>query len=473
MGETKTRDAASSRGAVAAGVRCMVQHPGIRQIGALHPWRRLNEKVKLSPNNCREFRVTWVIDHGGWLAAMAVLMLCSAFFSASEAALFYLNRRAKRAFETGNAAQRVAAGLLSDPDRLLTAVLFWNLAINMAYFSIVSIVGLQMASAAASLFSVIALMTMMFVSEMLPKSLGVLRPRLLSTVVAVPLAFSVRTVDPLIGVFRLTVLLTQRLLWPKFRPEPYLQINDLERAVQLSTTDAALLAQEQTVLQNIVSLSEIRADELMRPRTQFRSFRPPVAAADLNNELPRSGYVLVTEADNDEIAAAIPIAQLSELPDQHLEHYAEDIVYVPWCTPVADALEEMQLRDRRVAAVINEYGETIGVLTHEDILATIFASSPSRSSRLLKREPIHQVAPGVWNVTGITGLRRLARHFDLPTAASKSVTVGGVVQEQLERLPRKGDFCRWGPFQLEVLEASQRGPLLIQLTLAADAEAPT
>ncbi len=412
--------------------------------------------------------MSWLLETSPWLAAMAALMLCSGFFSASEAALFYLNRRAKRAFETGNRAQRIAAGLLSDPDRLLTAVLFWNLTINLAYFSIVSIVGIQMDSTSGGLFSAAALFALMFASEMVPKSLGVLSPRWLSTVVAAPLSLAVRIVNPLFGVFRLAVLLTQRLLWPQFQPEPYLEIGDLERAVELSTNDASLLAQEQSVLRNIVSLSEIRADELMRPRTQFRSFRPPVSTADLGSEVPQSGYVLITEPESDEVVAAIPLLKLSELPSQHLEHYAEDIAYVPWCMKVADVFELMRRIDRRVAVVVNEYGETIGVLTHEDILDTMFVVSPSRSSRLLSRDPIKEVSPGVWHVTGITGLRRLKRFFKLELPSSKSITVAGVVQEQLERLPQSGDSCLWGPFELKVIETARRGQMMVQLTLTRD-----
>ena len=79
----------------------------------------------------------------------------------------------------------------------------------------------------------------------------------------------------------MATLLSHRLLWPNFEPEPYLHIRDLERAVRLSGADAALVEQEQRVLESIVLLSDIRADELMRPRTQFVSYRPPVTLADL------------------------------------------------------------------------------------------------------------------------------------------------------------------------------------------------
>ena len=403
-----------------------------------------------------------------WLVAMGILILCSAFFSSSEAALFYLNRHQRRRLASGNRAQRMAARLLDEPDRLLSAVLFWNLVTNISYFTIASIVSIGLETAGhtteAGALAVGSLLGIIVLSEMLPKTLAVLRPRALATLVAVPLSVAVRALDRVMPVLRWVNLVSRRLVWPSFEPESYLRVGDLERAVELSTSNAALLEQEQTVLNRIVSFSEIRADELMRPRTQFLSFRPPVALADLGGRLPPSGYLLVTEPESDEVDGAIALRQLTEVPTAHLEEYAEPVVYVPWCTTMAEALETMQRGNRRVAAVVNEFGETIGILTFDDVLDTIFSPTGSRSQRLLRRVPIRQVAPGVWHVTGMTSLWRLVRYFQVERPESKSLTVAGVVQEALGRLPAVGDECRWGPFHFRVIDVTPGGQLLVELT---------
>ena len=421
----------------------------------------------------KEHCVQLVIEYAPWLTAMLALMFCSAFFSSSEAAFFYLRRADRRRLASGNRADRIAVELLGEPDRLLTAVLFWNLVVNLAYFTIASIVGLELEKTrptAAGVFTVGALLSMIVCSEMLPKTLAVLRPRALVRLAGIPMTAMVRVVEPVLPVFRTANLLSGRLLWPRFRAEPYLRVGDLERAVKLSISDAALLEQEQKVLQNIVLLSEIRVDELMRPRTQFLSFRPPVSLADLEGRMPPSGYMLVTEPDSDDVAAAITLRNLSSIPTGHLEDHAKAVVYVPWCTTVANALETMRRKGRRVAAVVNEFGETIGILTFDDILDTIFSYAASRSERLLQREPIRRVAPRTWHVTGMTSLRRLVRHFNVERPPCKSLTVAGVVQETLERLPRSGDQCRWGPFRLKVLDVSDRGQLLVELTIGDQRE---
>ncbi len=413
-----------------------------------------------------------------WLIAMAALTGCSAFFSASEAALFSLRLRDVEQLADGSSSQKMSAKLLEDPDRLLSAVLFWNLVINMVYFAIVSVVSINLekqpaiSRAIPALFAAASLLTIIFFSEMLPKSIGVLINRKLAGFFGAPLTIAVRVLDPFMPVLRFVNLLSRRMIWPGFKSEPYLEVSDLERAISLSTTDAELVEQEQAALRNIVLLSDIRVDEWMRPRSQFRTFRPPVALVDLNGEMTPSGYMLITERDSEEVESAIHLKELFDVPQDHLEHYAEPVIYVPWCATVADALQELQRRNRQVAAIVNEYGETCGILTFEDILDTVFSYSPSRSRRLLDQKPIHDLGPGMWLVAGVTPLRRLSRYIGLELPSSKNVTVGGVIQERLGKLAETDDVCDWGPFRMKVLEAPQRGHMLIELAVVSRGDKP-
>ena len=412
------------------------------------------------------------------LMTMGVLILASGFFSCSEAAFFSLDRRDRRKLDGGGASAKAALRLLDDPDRLLTAILFWNLLVNLAYFAIVSIISLRFdrggQPAIAAGLTAGALLTIIIFSEMLPKTVAVLMPRTLASLLAVPLAASVRILDPVIPVLRTANLLSRRLFCPGFEAESYLQVGDLERAVQFSTGNAALLQQEQQVLENIVLLSETRVEELMRPRRNCRVFRPPVCLSDLGGRMTPSGYLFVTEPDSEEVVGAIALKGLSRVPAENLERYAHAVAYVPWCTTVAEALDTLFRGACPVAAVINENGETIGVLSRDDILDTIFSPAGSRVERILARKPLRLVEAGRWHVNGMTSLRRLRRHFNVECPASKSVTVSGVVQEELGRLPEAGDQCVWGPFEFRVLEAPPRGTMLVELSLVptADEERP-
>ena len=271
------------------------------------------------------------------MITMVVLIGCSGFFSASEAALFYLQSSDRREMATGTVSERAAANLLDNPDRLLSAVLFWNLVINIAYFAISSICAIRieksesLGTSFAWGFALVTLLAIIFFSEMLPKTIAVLKPRELSTFVSIPLGVAVRMVDPLMPLLRSINLVSQRLVWPGFQQEPEIDVMDLERAIELSGNDEALIKQEQAVLQNIVQLSTIRVEEWMRPRTQFVSFQPPVQLADLKAEIPESGYLLVTEPNGGDIQRAVRLDNRFRIGKQDIDRFADPVLYLPWC----------------------------------------------------------------------------------------------------------------------------------------------
>ena len=122
-----------------------------------------------------------------WLVAMALLAAVSAFFSASEAALFLLRPVDRRRLASGNRSQRAAARLLEDPDRLLSSVLFWNLSVNVTYFTIASLASIQLGgeensgSSVGVVFGFTSLMVIIRISSPVrePGPLSVLRTRML------------------------------------------------------------------------------------------------------------------------------------------------------------------------------------------------------------------------------------------------------------------------------------------------------
>ncbi len=397
------------------------------------------------------------------IAAMAVLVGCSAFFSACEAALFSLRGSERRSLETGSRGDRVAAKLLRNPDRLLSSVLFWNLVVNIVYFAIATVVSLNWHNRTLSWsFAVGSLLVIIFFSEMLPKSIAVLQARSLVGKISIPLAAAIRFVDPIMPGLQTVNLLARRLIWPGLAEEPYLAIRDLERAIGVTSSSTELIEAEQTVLANVVKLSDLRVQEWMRPRTQLRAFRPPVAIDDLGTDLPPSGYVIVTEPDGDEIASAISLDDIAESEPEHLEKLSRPVVFVPWCASVSDALSEIHHHSADVAAVVNEFGETIGIITIEDVFDALL-TKPDRSERLLRRNPITQIDAVTWHIGSMMNLSRLAREFETELPSSRSVTLGGVVQETLESLPTVGDVCHWGPFEITVLDADNQGDMMLRV----------
>ena len=140
---------------------------------------------------------------------MLVLIGLSAFFSASEAALFSLRAIDRREMkESSRSTERLASVLLRTPDRLLTAVLFWNLTTNILYFTLADLTSLRLLhknngnNAIAVAIPFVSLLLIIFFSEMLPKSLAVLRARRISAWVSSPLSVAISMVDPIMPYLR-------------------------------------------------------------------------------------------------------------------------------------------------------------------------------------------------------------------------------------------------------------------------------
>lgn len=406
-----------------------------------------------------------------YLPGILVLLCFSAFFSGSEAAYFSLSLTQRRSLSKGNRTARIAHALLDRSERLLMGILFWNLAINVTYFSLVSRVALAFESpdsqnhSAAAVVTLLALVTIIIVGEFLPKSAAVLFPIRIVHTVAIPLAFAIRVLDGFLPTIKFVNEASRRILWPGLKPEAYLELADLNRAVELSTDDATLFEQESQVLRNIIQLGEIRVEEWMRPRTQYRTFKPPVTIEQLDGQRTPSGYMLVSDKTGRDIVAVIDLRMVRPQEAQSLQEHKQPLVIVPWCASVADAFEKLMQRNRRVAAVVNELGETVGILTREDIFEAILQIQSVESHREFAKGEIRRESDGVWIATGMAKLRKLERAIDRRISDTTNLTVGGIVQEHLHRIPEVGDECQVDGLLFQVIEAGMRGEVLVRVSM--------
>jgi len=403
---------------------------------------------------------------------MCVLVLASAFFSSSETALFSLTQDDIRRFRVGNSPQRIVAQLSRNPDRLLTAVLFWNLLINLSYFAISVVVSQRLVrdgqQVAAGAFGVFGMILIIVAGEVLPKSLAVVIPRKLSLLFSVPLALAVRVVDPVSLAFNRITRMARRSFWPHLKKEPFINADDLERAVDLTNLEEHVARHERQVLHNILDLSEIRVEEVMRPRGSYVAVDPPFQLAVVGHEAPPGDCVLLEEEGSEEINEALMLLQFAHLPEETLKQKTEPVLFVPWTASLAYTLQQMMGSFSHVASIVNEYGENIGIVTYDDIMDTVLSAEPSRARRVLNREPVLEVAPGKYHVEGMTTLRYLARklNFEYEPDSDGLLTVAGMLHEELEHLPQNGDECEWRGFRFRVIDASRRGYLRMMVSAA-------
>ena len=405
------------------------------------------------------------------MSAMACLLVGSGFFSASETALFFLSTDEVQAFQKSDRhSEHIVVALLKQPDRLLTAVLFWNLLINLTFFACGVVISGQLVEsghgAVAGVFGVLSLSLMIIFGEVVPKSGAVMFRQPLARLVSFPLAFAVQLFDPLSPTFETVTRAMRRVFWPDIKREQYLHPEDLEQAIENSASNKSVLRQERQVLHNILNLSGILVEEVMRPRGTYRAMRAPVHLTDLANAPVPADYLVILASEGDDVVGAVPLASFTVVAKKNLDEAAEDVIHVPWCAPVAQVLQRLEDSSLSLASVINEYGETIGVVTYEDIVDSILSAEPSRARRILQRDPVVSVGSDKWHVDGITSLRYLSRRLKIPfePEVDGQVTVVGVFHEKLQRIPELGDQCEWQGFQFTIIKMASRQRFRVLVT---------
>jgi CBS domain containing-hemolysin-like protein len=359
---------------------------------------------------------------------------------------------------------------LSDPDRVLTGILFWNLVVNLVFFAVSIVVSQRLIAAhlpsAAAVFGFGAIVVLLLFGEVVPKVVAAIWRRPLAPLVALPILALVRLLDPLLPVFQVLTSISRRTFLPHIHQEPFLSTEDLEDAVNVSDLSAEMILQEKEILHNILDLSEIRVEEVMRPRGSYVALSPPVRAADLGNKMPPADYVALVRPGSDDVEAAIALSSFSLISADRLDEAAADVVHVPWCATLATVLTTLREQVADVASVVNEYGETIGIVTYDDLLDTVLIPEPDRSVRFLNREPVIEVAPGCYHVEGITPLRHLCSKLGMEYEpdADELVTLAGLLHEKLEHIPAVGDESSWRGYHIRVIEVLKRGRLRAALT---------
>ena len=412
-------------------------------------------------NELIQLLISW-LPH---LLAMLLLTVASGFFSSSETAIFCLSPDELRDFRSGNRREQTVVGLLSDPDRLLTAILFWNLTINMSYFAVGVVLTQGFASSGhsgwAALFGLVSLIWIIVLGEVLPKSGAVAFRKLLATTFCIPLSFAVRALDPVMPLFSATTRGSRRLFWPGIYQEPDLTADDLEQAIDNSEATTEVIVQERQILHNTLDLGEITCELSMRPRGTYLTLPAPISLSDIRGSEVSTEFVAVSNTEATAIESIIPLASFSEIPESDLHLKAEEVIHVPWCADLAFTLQQLRDNYCRVASVVNEYGETIGIITHDDIIENVLFSQASRAERVLNRDPILKVAENRYHVDGMTSLRYLSRQLNAnyEPQADDAVTVAGLLQEHFERLPDLGDECCWCGLRIKVIEVTRRSRL--------------
>jgi CBS domain containing-hemolysin-like protein len=380
------------------------------------------------------------------IATIAVLLVVSAFFSGSEIAIFSLERHQLSALleveGDVDPRARLLQRLREDPHRLLVTILVGNNVVNIAMASIASVLlAATLSPGAAVVATTVGVSALVLIfGEITPKSYGVAHAERLALRVAGPIATVERLLFPLVFVFDAVSRGLNRITGGGSDIErPYVTREEIEALLKTGERVGAIAETEHEMVEGVFDLGSTTAREVMVPRVNLVAVDVETPLAEIvevcaTNRLTR---VPVYQGTLDQIVGIADIRDVERaiLEGNDLDDVLLPVLQVPEGREIDDLLAEMQAERVTMVVVRDEFGETEGILTIEDILEEIVGEIfEVGEERLIRPTTDGLVVRGEVTVGEINDLLGVA----LPTEGEFE-TVAGLINAELGRIGDVGD----------------------------------
>ena len=401
------------------------------------------------------------------LSGNLFLLLCSAFFSGAETALFSLNRdQVHRLSDSTHHAAKLAVRLLWKPDELLVAILLGNMIVNVLFFCSGAVVARQFGSQFGAWAEVAAgagmLALIILCGEVFPKALGVSHPERIALLTSETMTLWCKISHP---INQLTLKLNN-LLSPA-HTEKQLSHDELKMLLAISSESQTIPGDEKVLLEEIVHLAETRVSEIMTPRVDVLLAELDSPYQDLIRKAAEKEItsIPIYREDEDQIVGTVQTRNLF-LSEKPIRACLEPVVFIPE-TKKADALlNEFIQKNLRIAVAVDEYGGLAGIVTIENLL-----SEASEDFEDERTSEVVEVTANTFRLNGRMPIREWRSLFlgfidedEFDNLAFD--TLGGLVVSLLGRMPVAGDVAELKNlrFTVEDVHARQIQTVLLERT---------
>lgn len=369
---------------------------------------------------------------------LLVLFVLSACFSGSETVLFSLSpiqmqRIRNRDPKTGASLEN----LLGDPGLILSTILVGN---SLTNFSIASLGYLLFESLLPGRGEFIAIPVMtvalLLFGEVTPKRLAITNAERLAPFCCRLVIFWLRLLRP----FSLALTTGSKVFKKSLRRERRaLSDDELMTMVEMGEEQGVLDAEEASMVEGIMRLSELMASDEMTPRVDMVGLdldTPPIAQIETARKA-RHRYLPVYVRTPDAIEGFLDTVQFLLDPGHDVRKATMPALFVPENVALDDLLVTFQRSGKHIACVLDEYGGTAGLITRGDILDLITA--PVASDGVIDGAVLRQLHDDVWLVDGSASLDEINHQLELALEADDSDRIAGWITFHAGgMLPRAG-----------------------------------
>lgn len=378
---------------------------------------------------------------------LVILLFLSAFFSSAETALTTVNLiRIGVLADEGDGRAKTVQAVTDNRSKMLTTILIGNNIVNIAATSlttvfVIRLFGNELVGVASGLLTLVVLVF----GEITPKSLAAARAEELSLRFAGVIRFLMVVLTPVIflveGISRLLLLLFH------IDPNAHKAIteSELRSVVDVSEKEGVIESDESQMINNVIDLSETRAEEIMIPRVDMTEVPIDISYEGLIEVFRRERYtrVPVYEGRSDNIVGIINLKDLLlvEPEDFSVRKLMVKPAFTFETKNISDLLDEMREKSLSIVIVLDEYGAAAGLITLEDVLEEIVGDIRDEYEGRDATE-ITELTPGkeftclgsldIDDVNEATGLALVPENYH---------TIGGYLIEHSEdNLPKVGEY---------------------------------
>lgn len=399
------------------------------------------------------------------LIALGVLILLSAYFSSSETAMMSINRyRLKHLDNEGNRAAKRVQRLLDRPDRLIGLILIGNNLVNIAASALATIICTRWFGESWAVIATTFGLTfiLLIFAEVTPKTLAALYPEKVafpSSVILTPLLVLMYPFVMFINGITNGILSLLKIN-PTDSNDTALSREELRTVVY--EAGAMIPKRHQEMLVSILDLEKVTAEDIMVPRNE-------IVAIDINDEwkdilkqlinAQHTRVLLYRDSIDDAVGFvhardALRLLSKDQFTKASLLRAVRDIYYTPESTPLHSLMYKFQAEKERIALVVDEYGDIMGLVTLEDILEEIIGDFTTSMVPDHSKET-HTQQDGSVLVDGSANIRDLNKEMDWELPIEGPKTLNGLILEYLEEIPEHKVSLRLAGYPIEILEISE------------------
>jgi len=379
------------------------------------------------------------------LTILGFCILGSGFFSGSETALVAIPReRVAQLLGTDKRAVRLAA-LTADPDRMLSTLLVGNNFVNILGASVATVLFIDLLGddwgpwvSTASVTAVILL-----IGEITPKNLATRFPERFSLFVAPAIWNLSRILQPVTRFFLMLSRGLFRILGidPNAGPSPVTE-DDIRAMAILGEREGDIEAAERDIIHSVFMLTDRQVREVMTPRSDIVSLELPVTVQDVRSAVAANGHSRfpIIEHDLDEVIGILHVKDLMRMPaeasDADILRVLREPTYVPETKPLLELLQEMRLRRRAFALVLDEHGGIEGLITIKDIVSELVGEMQDEFDPTVPT----LVATGTdrWIADGRIPVEDLSEEVGILFPDGPYTTVAGLILDLAGNIPAEG-----------------------------------